>query len=138
MEAPTIFQRDDKYYFINSGCTAWKPNSARSAVATSIWGPWTELGNPCRGGKDADMTFHSQSTFVLPVISGNDDGEERFMFAADRWNEKNLSDSRYVWLPIEFGATAEDGSNGNTESPMIHWHDEWDVTAVLGQSSLSA
>ena len=128
MEAPTIFQRDDKYFFIGSGCTAWKPNAARSAVSTSIWGPWTELGNPCRGGKDADMTFHSQSTYVLPVISSNDDGEERFMFAADRWNEGNLSDSRYVWLPIEFGATAEDGSS-NTESPMIHWHDEWDVTA---------
>ena len=129
MEAPTIFQRDDKYYFIGSGCTAWKPNAARSAVATSIWGPWTELGNPCRGGKeDADMTFHSQSTYVLP-ISSNDDGEENFLFAADRWNEENLSDSRYVWLPIEFGATAEeDGSNGNTESPMIYWHDEWDVT----------
>jgi hypothetical protein len=48
------------------------------------------------------------------------------MFAADRWNEKNLSDSRYVWLPIEFGA-AEDEGNGGEEGPIIHWHDEWEV-----------
>jgi len=123
MEAPTIFQRDDRYYFIGSGCTAWKPNAARSAVSTSIWGPWTELGNPARG-TDADTTFHSQSTYVLPIRDGND-GEERFLFAADRWNEKDLPDSRYVWLPIEFDA-AEDGSNGN-ESPIIHWYDEWDI-----------
>mmetsp|Transcript_1529 Transcript_1529/g.2712 ORF Transcript_1529/g.2712 Transcript_1529/m.2712 type:complete len:420 (-) Transcript_1529:1535-2794(-) len=126
MEAPTIFQRGEKYYFIGSGCTAWKPNAARSAVSTSsIWGPWTELGNPCRG-EDADTTFHSQSTYVLPISDGKG-GEERFMFAADRWNEKNLSDSRYVWLPIEFGA-AEDEGNGGEEGPMIHWQDGWDVS----------
>ncbi|KAK1746719.1 glycosyl hydrolase (family 43) [Skeletonema marinoi] len=69
MEAPTIFQRGEKYYFIGSGCTAWKPNAARSAVSTSVWGPWTELRNPCRG-EDADTTFHSQSTYVLPISDG--------------------------------------------------------------------
>lgn len=128
MEAPTIFQRGELYYFIGSGCTAWKPNAARSAVSTSIWGPWTELGNPCRGD-DADTTFHSQSTFVLTI--GNDGGEERFLFAADRWNEKNLSDSRYVWLPIEFAVAEEDDGDDEvdgSERPIIHWQDEWDVT----------
>ena len=63
---------------------------------------------------------------MLPISDGKG-GEERFMFAADRWNEKNLSDSRYVWLPIEFGA-AEDEGNGGEESPTIHWQDGWDVS----------
>ena len=49
MEAPALCKRQGKYYFIGSGCTGWAPNAARSAVADSIWGPWTELGNPCVG-----------------------------------------------------------------------------------------
>ena len=89
MEAPTVFKKDGAYYFIGSGCTAWKPNAARSAVSyTSILGPWEELGNPSRG-LDANATFYSQSTYVLPVVS--DDGSDRFIFIADRWNEQNLS-----------------------------------------------
>lgn len=121
MEAPTIFQREGRYYFIGSGCTAWKPNAARSAVSSSIWGPWTEMGNPCRGN-GANTTFYSQPTYVLPINIDGGDGDERFMFVADRWNEKNLSDSRYVWLPIEF----ETDENGG--GPIIHWQDEWDVS----------
>ena len=113
MEAPTIFKRDGKYYFIGSGCTAWKPNAARSAVASSILGPWKELGNPCRG-KDANTTFYSQSTYVLPVSGSNSD---RFIFMADRWNEKDLSHSRYTWLPITFDEATYD--------PIIQWHDHW-------------
>src|SRR4030042_1169447 len=42
MEAPSVFKYKGKYYFIGSGCTGWAPNTARSAVAESIFGPWTE------------------------------------------------------------------------------------------------
>ena len=66
MEAPAIFKHDGKYYLMMSGCTGWAPNAARSAVADSVMGEWTELGNPCVGD-DADKTFHSQSTYMLPV-----------------------------------------------------------------------
>ena len=116
MEAPTVFKRDGKYYFIGSGSTAWEPNAARSAVATaSIWGPWIELGNPCRG-KDANVTFRSQSTYILPV--GN-----RFIFIADSWEGSNLSDSRYVWLPLLF--------DGYTGRPLVRWYDEWSLDTWL-------
>jgi len=119
MEAPTIFKKDGAYYFIGSGCTAWQPNAARSAVSyTSIFGPWKELGNPAQG-LDANTTFHSQSTYVLPVVGdGDSSGSERFIFIADRWNEKNLSDSRYIWLPISF----------EEDRLAIHWHDKWSPT----------
>ena len=107
MEAPTVFKHRGKYYFIGSGCTAYAPNSARSAVAESIWGPWKELGNPCVGA-NADKTFFSQSTYVLPVagIPG------ALIFMADRWKG-----GRYVWLPIRF----EDGR------VVLRWLDEWNL-----------
>jgi hypothetical protein len=113
MEAPAVFKRNGKYYFIGSGCTGWAPNAARSAVAESILGPWQELGNPCVG-TDAELTFHSQSTFILPVAGKND----AFIFMADIWNPKNAIDGRYVWLPILF----EDAK------PVLQWQDEWDLS----------
>ena len=58
MEAPAMFKKDGNYYLIMSGCSGWNPNAARSAIASSIWGEWKELGNPCIG-QDADLTFHS-------------------------------------------------------------------------------
>jgi hypothetical protein len=110
MEAPALFKRNGKYYLIASGCTGWYPNEARSAVAESIWGPWTELGNPCKG-EDAELTFHTQSTFIIPIQGKKD----AFIFMADRWNPRNAIDGRYVWLPIEF----------ENEMPVIRWRDEW-------------
>jgi len=115
MEAHTIFKYNGKYYFIASGCTGWSPNAARSAVADSIWGPYKELGNPCRGSQQqSDTTFESQSTFVLPVQSM----PGRFIFLADRWNPSNPIDGRYIWLPIEW----------ENEKPIIKWHDTWNMS----------
>lgn len=111
MEAPAVFKRGGKYYIIASGCTAWTPNAARSAVADSIWGPWKELGNPCRGD-DATNTFHAQSTFVLPVQGKKD----AFIFMADRWKQWDLQDSRYLWLPLEFDAEGK---------PTAPWRSSW-------------
>jgi Glycosyl hydrolases family 43 len=122
MEAPTVFKRDGKYYLIASGCTAWAPNAARLTVADNILGPWTELGNPCTG-PDADKTFHSQSTFVLPVQGQTNS----FIFMADRWNQWDLPDSRYVWLPVEF---SEDGK------PVLHWYNRWSLNTVSPSRSV--
>ena len=96
-EAPAVFTRGGKYYLITSGCTGWNPNEAEYAVADHMMGPWKSMGNPCIG-EGSEKTFCSQSTFVLPV--GGMEGA--YIFLADRWNESDLSDSRYVWLPIRF------------------------------------
>ena len=112
MEAPAVFKQDGKYYIIASGCTAWAPNAARSAVADSIWGPWKELGNPCQGEK-ADITYESQGTYVVPVAGK----PGRYIFMADRWNKDNLPDSRYIWLPIAFEG----------EKPVLRWMASWNV-----------
>jgi beta-galactosidase len=109
-EAPAVFKHEGKYYMITSGCTGWDPNTAQVAIADSMLGKWTMLGNPCKG-PDADSTFHSQSAFVLPVSGRNN----TFIAMFDRWNKTNLADSRYVWLPLTF-------ENGRI---LIEWKDQW-------------
>jgi hypothetical protein len=112
-EAPAIFKRQGKYYIISSGCTGWDPNQAEIAVADHPFGPWQVLGNPCTG-PGAEITFHAQSTFVLPVASKQD----AYIALFDQWKKEDLRDSRYVWLPITF-------KDGTAE---IRWQDEWDLS----------
>lgn len=113
MEAPTILKTSEgKYYLIASDCTGWAPNAARSASADHIFGPWTELGNPCVG-PDSLTTFNSQSTYILPVQGKKD----AFIFMADRWAPENPIDGRYIWLPIHF----------ENDRIQLKWMDNWDL-----------
>lgn len=112
-EAPAVFKRAGKYYVLTSGCSGWDPNTAQVAVADSIMGPWTVLGDPCRGA-DAEKTFYAQSTYVQPVHGADD----KYLAMFDRWNKTDLQDSRYVWLPIEW--TPEG-------MPLIPWKDTVDL-----------
>jgi len=112
MEGATLFKHNSKYYIIASDCTGWAPNAARSAVADQIFGNWTELGNPAVG-KDSELTFHSQSTYVLKVEGKKD----CYIFIGDRWNPDNAIDGRYIWLPISF----------ENEKPIIRWSDKWSL-----------
>jgi len=105
-EAPALFKYNHKYYLITSGCTGWSPNQATYATADSLLGEWKQMGDPCIGA-DAESTFNSQSTFVLP-LSGY---PNMFLFMADRWNKTNLPDSRYIWLPIKMV----------DKKPVIEW-----------------
>jgi len=110
-EAPAIFKREGKYWMITSGCTGWDPNEARMFSSGSIWGPWIQHPNPCRG-LDAHITFGGQSTFILPV-NGRPD---TYIFIADIWRPRHPIDARYVWLPIGFDAIG---------LPVIEWTEEW-------------
>ncbi len=80
-----------------SGCTGWRPNTARSAVADLIWGPWKELGNPCLG-EGSDKTFGGQSTYILKVP----DKKDAYIAMFDLWRPRNPISGRYMWLPVEF------------------------------------
>jgi beta-xylosidase len=128
-EAPAMMKHAGRYFLFSSGCTGWAPNPARLASAESIWGPWEELGNPCRGDAEQQATtFSSQSTFILPVA-------ERagfYIFMADRWVPANAIDGRYVWLPVQF-------ENG---LPWLAWQERWSLdshaTAVIGHRAEAA
>ena len=106
-EAPTIFKKDGIYWMITSGCTGWAPNAARMFCAKNIFGPWKQLPNPCRG-EGADKTFGAQGTYIYKVETAAQKkmfGGADYVFMADMWNPKHLSDSRHMWIPIVF----EDG-----------------------------
>ena len=109
-EAPAVFFKYGTYWMITSGCTGWAPNAARMFSAPSIMGPWTQYDNPCRG-KNADITFGGQSTFILPY-------GDNFIFMADIWRPKYPSDARYLWLPIQFD------ENG---VPFLEFMEKWDL-----------
>jgi Glycosyl hydrolases family 43 len=113
-EAPALFAYNGKYYMITSGCTGWQPNKAAVHEAASVWGPWKELPYNPMEGAGADITFGGQSTFVLPVAGKKD----AFIFMADKWNPRNLQDSRYIWLPVQF----------SNQRPVIKWMNAWDLS----------
>ncbi len=115
-EAPAPFKWNGKYFLITSACTGWKPNAADYSTADNILGPWKTFGNPCTG-TNADLTFGAQSTFVLPAPGKPDS----FIFMADRWNPRNLTDSRYVWLPFTMNSSG---------SFTIPWRDRWDFSTL--------
>ncbi len=124
-EAPAIFKHDGSYYVISSGCTGWDPNVMGYSVTDDIRtgmsqgggnGPFQMDGlkNPCIG-TDANISFHGQSTFVLPV-----QGKEGcFIYMGDRWNKNNLKDSRYQWLPIQI--------DSEEKALTLAWNDSWKV-----------
>ena len=109
-EAPAVLKHQGKYYMITSGCTGWDPNEAEYAVADSMLGEWTVAGTPC-SGQDAEITFKSQCTFVLPPAG--EDGKFIAMF--DKWNKTDLDDSRYIWLPVSLKG----------DSVKIEWKKRW-------------
>jgi hypothetical protein len=118
-EAPALFKHHGKYYLLTSGCSSWAPNSARLAVADSIWGPYTRIGNPCQGVNPdnklgPEKTFGGQSTYVLPLA-----GQPDCLIAMfDIWKPNDAIDGRYVWLPVQF----------QDEKPIIRWIKPWDLS----------
>lgn len=101
---------------IASGCTGWDPNEARMFTATDIMGEWEQRPSPFEGegaphrNGEARKSFGTQGTYVLPLDGG------KYVFMADIWKPQSLSQSGYVWLPIEFKT---DGT------PVIKWKDNW-------------
>ena len=68
---------------ITSGCSGWDPNEAEYAIADSMLGEWTAMGNPCVG-ENADRTFGGQSTHVITVDPEND----KYIAMFDKWNKQ--------------------------------------------------
>ena len=116
-EAPALFYSKGKYFMVTSGTTGWKPNAARLAVAKKIFGDWKSIGNPCRGSDDENkITFGSQSTQILQLHGKKD----AFIYMGDRWIPDNLSDTRHIWLPVEW-------EKGN---PVIKWYPNWNISKL--------
>ncbi|ANI90386.1 beta-glucanase [Arachidicoccus ginsenosidimutans] len=111
-EAPAIFKYNKKYYLITSACTGWASNKAIMRVADNLYGEWKIVGNPMRG-KDSNITFGGQSAFIFPLPKK----KNSFIYVGDKWNPRNLEDSRYHFLPIEFSG----------DDVHIDWYDTWNL-----------
>lgn len=123
-EAPAVWRQEGRYWLLSSHCTGWAPNEARLSVADAIWGPWTEVGNPCEGvdpatGLGPEKTFGGQSTCVFPVVGRP--GEYVAMF--DVWRPSNAIEGGHVWLPVVMREGA----------PRVAWRDAW----RLGEGSVA-
>ena len=122
-EAPAIFKYDGTYYMITSGATGWAANPARYATAPSPIGPWTQHGNPAVG-PNANTTFSSQSTAVIPV----DAAAGKFIYMGDRWTPSDLANAPQVWLPMTF-----DANGGLT----FEWQDSWKLSDLENRGKFS-
>lgn len=101
-EAPALFKRNGVYFLLTSGATGWDPNQAQYATSTSLTSGWSSMRNVGDG-----TTFHSQSTYVLPITGSEGTA---YLYLGDRWAgawDGRVNDSTYVWLPITFGSDTE-------------------------------
>ncbi len=112
-EAPAPFKSGGRYYLVTSGTSGWAPNAADVAVADRPLGPYRMLGNPCVG-EGAKTTFDSQAAFVLPVPGR----PGSFIYMGDRWNKDDLTNSRYVWLPMTVAG----------DDVKLYGRDRWDLS----------
>jgi hypothetical protein len=109
-EAPALFKREGVYFLLTSGATGWDPNQAQYATSRAIGSGWSSMQNVGDGS-----TFHSQSTYVLPIQGSLGTS---YLYLGDRWAGSwggRVNDSSYVWQPIEFpSATSMRMSWNNT------------------------
>ncbi|WP_138754327.1 S-layer homology domain-containing protein [Paenibacillus sinopodophylli] len=120
-EAPALFKYQGKYYMITSGATGWAPNVGKYTVADNIMGPWKTMRDVAPG---SSTTYGSQSTQVITV----DAAAGKFIYMGDRWNQNDLANSRYIWLPIEFGKEDE---------IKLRWEDEWTLDLLDGMGKVT-
>ena len=64
-------------------------------------GPYTELGNPCIG-PDLELTFDSQGTYAFPVQGK----KNALIFVAERHITSRMTDSSFIFLPIQFPSSS--------------------------------
>ncbi len=106
------------FHLLGSGSSGWDPNAARYYTSTSINGPWSSKGNPCKGINsyntiDYTKTFEGQSTFILKIQGA----ENQFIAMFDVWRPTDPITSPYIWLPFKI----------TNNLLTINWIDKWDM-----------
>ncbi len=97
IEGGAIVRHEGLYYCTGSHLTGWWPNANKYLTAERLEGPWSE---PKDFAPPETATFGSQSTNLLKV-SGTK--QTTVLYLGDMWRPYELSDSRYLWHPLEIG-----------------------------------
>lgn len=128
-EAPSVFYYDGYYYMLTSGTDGWNSTDVIYYRSKSMILPegeqWEKVGDPF--AESGTKGYDSQPTHVITV----DPEKGQFIYMGDRWrvssNGSAGPDSRYVWLPIEFGSE---------DDIIIKWYDEWDLSALENEGKI--
>lgn len=128
LEAPAIFKRDGKYYWMGSRVAWWYSSQTSWCMASSLEGPWTPW-KPLQAKRPPSDpmaqqilrdTYNSQHDFVLPVKGS---GGEFYLYCGDRYsNYTTYGVGRTVWLPLEFSG----------DVPVMDWYRVWYMDAAKG------
>jgi hypothetical protein len=97
IEGGAIVRHDGLYYCVGSHLTGWWPNANKYLTAERLEGPWSELRD---FAPPETHTYSSQSTNLLK-ITGTE--HTTVIYLGDMWRPYELSDSRYLWHPLEIG-----------------------------------
>ncbi|KAF2671973.1 Arabinanase/levansucrase/invertase [Microthyrium microscopicum] len=117
-EAPAILKRGSTYYMFASHLSGWNSNDNIYSTATKMTGPWSGWKTFAPSGS---KTLNSQTAYILTP------DENTAIYMGDRWIEKDLSRSTYVWHPLKV--------NGNTVTMENHeyWNPPVGATGQAGQ-----
>lgn len=94
LEGGAIVHYHGKYYVLGSHMTGWKPNPNVFAVADSLAGPWSSFKDIAPPEVN---TYDSQSSMLLKVTGSK---TTTVIYMGDQWKPQELSDSRYLWMPL--------------------------------------
>lgn len=98
LEGGAVVHYNGKYYVLGSHMTGWKPNPNVFAVANSLSGPWSTFKDIAPPEVN---TYDSQSSMLLKVAGSK---TTTVLYMGDQWKPKELSDSRYLWMPLDMSA----------------------------------
>lgn len=110
---PALFRSGEDYILLAADAPSFESGRLTCAKSGFLKGPWKVCGNPCEGDEGGDA-FDTRCASVLAVHGK----ENAYVYIADRWNQKDLRDSRYVWIPFRM----EEGK------PRLQWVDSWDLS----------
>lgn len=97
LEGGAVVHFEGLYYAVGSALTGWSANPNQYATAKSLAGPWSEFRDVA---PPEAKTYGAQSTMLLKIAGSK---ATTILFLADIWKPRNLSDSRYLWMPLEIG-----------------------------------
>jgi len=100
LEGGALVHYEALYYVVGSHMTGWRPNPNVYATAQALSGPWSEFKS--LAPPEAN-NYDSQSTMLFKVVGSR---TTTIIFMGDLWRPGQLSDSRYLWMPLEISAAS--------------------------------